>query len=282
MTDKNEFGRLLADNLKALNAKERDHLMRFAYLGEKEEYEKTKKFLSQPFFNSMKEALGGNIPQLEEKDCLFAGMDYHIDWLHAAMFMAGKEEREVAGAVGDEFAIPSTVEISSVRKDGKPCKIDLRPVTGIQEDIDLLVVFNSGGKTHVVFIEAKGTERFDRKQLVRKLVRVNHVIRESRPESEGGWKGKDVEFYFVLATARDVPDFTGTFMDYINESDANDVKEIVQYITNDCGRWEFLDEKPHWLKVGNFPKPVMKVTRIEEGNRPEEKHYSKWTLEQRS
>lgn len=79
----NGFASLLVQNLKALNAKERDHLMRFAYLGS------TAPWLSKEMICALKKQLPGDLGP--DAKCVFAGMDYHLDWLHAALYLAHKD-----------------------------------------------------------------------------------------------------------------------------------------------------------------------------------------------
>ena len=74
-------------NLKALNAKERDHLMRFAYLGEEKPYGASDRFLSPAATNALRKHATG-MELSEGSECVFAGMDYHLDWIHAALWTA--------------------------------------------------------------------------------------------------------------------------------------------------------------------------------------------------
>lgn len=144
----NAFAELLSDNLKVLNAKERDHLMRFAYLGVEGEYgsgaQASERWLSDP----MLAALSTLVP--DNAKCIFAGMDYHLDWLYAALSFAqlGKkvcDHEKVRGGARmhwiDERPCPwPTYESSELGR-------TLMPVTGLNEDIDLLAVFEKDAST---------------------------------------------------------------------------------------------------------------------------------------
>jgi hypothetical protein len=272
MTDKDKFSERLATNLKALNAKERDHLMRFAYLGEDGTYEKSTTFLSEEFLNLLGASLGNHFPKLTKESCLFAGMDYHLNWFYAAMHLTGigfeDENGMKEGGKGKrKVGIPDAPE-----------KTGLHPVLGNQEDIDLLVVLKAGGKVHVVFVEAKGASGFDRTQLARKLVRVNHIIDVSKPK--GGWSHMD--FHFVLAPGRENNRFDeSTFEEYLNAGGVPSEGEEKAIHEEACRCREF-NQKPIWLKVNNFPDRdfLWKVTRTRIGN-ASDGPYTHWKLEKR-
>ena len=61
-------------------------------------------------------------------------MDYHLDWIHAGLFLSG-----------------STNQLNKVHENSGPI------VTANQEDIDLLVAFEDSGVTHLLMIEAKAS-----------------------------------------------------------------------------------------------------------------------------
>lgn len=168
---KKSFPTLLVENLKALNAKERDHLMRFAYLGDTGAYHETKCWLSDNITVELWEQLAGTQLYDQKPACVFAAMDYHLDWLYAALFLACSEKEEGIRVEVDKRcrAIPDCGESDPT----------LRPISGSQEDVDLLVVFEKGEKVVVLFIEAKGAASVDKKQLKRKLTRLGHILEES-------------------------------------------------------------------------------------------------------
>lgn len=264
MTDKDEFGKRLASNLKALNAKERDHLMRFAYLGEGGAYEGSGEFISQPFLKSLKAKMFGESSPLADKDCvcLFAGMDYHIDWLHAALVMAVKGIRiEDGGSHGPHD-----------RKKEPGDDPDLRPVLGNQEDVDLLVLLDvpgmeqgDTGKLHLVFIEAKGTDSFDPVQLGRKLVRVNRSIREASGATDlSHW----LDFTYLLLSASE-PKIRG-YVEYITEKSGGRKKGplagILKQLEGQRDRLSFNPESK-WLEMKNYPARLWRVQRCDGGEK---------------
>ena len=159
MTD---FAASLVQNLKDLNAKERDHLMRFAYLGAANKYEENKDlWLSEQMKAALEPQLSKTHLDSSTRKCDFAGMDYHLDWLYAALVRTYCEGQE-----------------SGPLDDGSECKDDsLRPVIGIQEDLDLLVVYaDDQDRIVILCIEAKGIAPVDKLQLARKLVRLDRIL----------------------------------------------------------------------------------------------------------
>jgi hypothetical protein len=175
-------------NLKLFNAKERDHLMRFAYLGQTCDYPEGTTFLSEAFDDALR--VVANVP--ESATCVFAGMDYHLDWVFAALWLASHrpgwpdENGERVSEPMDEYEAEGGI---------KDLYTDFRPLTGSQEDIDLLVVYAHEGKWFVLFIEAKGSASFDNVQLARKVIRLNHILDESRMGPEAT---QVLEFRLIL------------------------------------------------------------------------------------
>ena len=111
--------------------------------------------------------------------CVFAGMDYHLDWLFAALWMTANHANW-HGKPGDKICLPLETH---KKVDGiNNLHSDFRPLTGTQEDIDLLVVYSDGKKLAMLFIEAKGSAAFNRVQLGRKLIRLDRIIAHTDSE----------------------------------------------------------------------------------------------------
>jgi hypothetical protein len=184
----NRFVDCLCENLKSLNAKERDHLVRYAYQGRpgEEGEESNRPWLSKDMIEDLKKS----VPELgQAARCVFAGMDFHLDWLHGALFLACKSIKlEKNGDPPQAPCLP--VLIGSYEEDKS-----LRSVTGGQEDVDLVAVFVDGERTIVLFMEAKGVGSIDTLQLARKLIRLARIIEES-----GAKQRSDVVFVpFLIA-----------------------------------------------------------------------------------
>ena len=145
-------------NLKLLNAKERDHLMRFAYLGEGAPYESASTFLSREADDRLR-VHAVEMGLAPSARCVFAGMDYHLDWLFVALWMARHSPAWTPLEGGEPPFEPMAVHEAVA--DTKALYTDFRPVSGSQEDVDLLVVYDDDDKLAVLCIEAKGSASFD-------------------------------------------------------------------------------------------------------------------------
>ena len=94
-------------------------------------------------------------------------MDYHLEWLFAAVRGAQVGQRY---SNADEF------------------------VKGNQEDIDLLVAFDEGKKAHLILLEAKGDTAWSNKQMQSKVDRLTAVF--------NGADSERVEPHFVFVSRR--------------------------------------------------------------------------------
>lgn len=110
----------LMEFLESLNRKERFFLIGDA-LGNRTFQ------LSADYQSRLGEALDISIP-----DGAFVAMDYHLDWIHASLFLTQP-------GVDREGFHPNIEPVA----------------TGNQEDADLLVAFEKEGLTHLVLVEAK-------------------------------------------------------------------------------------------------------------------------------
>ena len=93
----------------------------------------------------------GCVFDLDVPDDAFAAMDYHFDWIHAALHLTGRATE----------AIHSNEPMI---------------VTGTQEDVDLLVAFEDEGTTHLLLIEAKAETGWTNKQLLSKAKRLRQIF----------------------------------------------------------------------------------------------------------
>jgi hypothetical protein len=105
----------------------------------------------------------------------FVAMDFHLDWLYAALeWWAGRAQpeqlmdRPAAGAV-----------------------------TGTIQDVDLLVAFTEeGGRHHLILIEAKGFTGTDNAQLRSKAQRLSAIFRDAER------RYPEIDAHFVLVGPR--------------------------------------------------------------------------------
>lgn len=101
----------------------------------------------------------------------FVAMDYHLDWIQMALYLA---------------ATPSPPSL--IPND------DANLFKANQEDVDLLVAFDDAVKTHLVLVEAKMETGWTNRQLCSKAERLRRIFGTGRPGT-GLAKG-----HFVLAS----------------------------------------------------------------------------------
>lgn len=146
----------LLDYIEAFNRKERYFLFTYAARGD------SSFPLSAKFRQALGKELGLKIPA-EAKGYI----DYHLDWLHAAIVLAGN-----GGHPGPH---------PNRRPDAE--KFD-RVSTGNQEDIDLVVAFEHDGVTFLLLVEAKGVGGWTNKQVQSKLRRLRSIDSDMTPEAK--------------------------------------------------------------------------------------------------
>ena len=187
----------LIEHLESFNRKERFHLLREA-LGEKT-------FKLDPKFRTrLGRKIGVKIP-----GDAFVAIDYHLDWLQMGVYLA------------EHPSPPSPI----------PNPKD-QLFKANQEDVDLLVAFQAGEKTHLVLVEAKLETGWSNSQLSSKAKRLGRIFGMGQPGTGGA------EPHFVLVSPGQP-----------------------QYVRTDgWPKWMARDGKPVWMEL---PKPpgLVKVTR---------------------
>ena len=129
----------LIDLLESFNRKERFFLVKKA-LG------------TFALIDKFRQDLGGVINCPIPQDA-FAAMDYHLDWLTAALYA------HKYGKVDRTFENPEP-----------------RIIKGTQEDVDLLVAFRKGEQYHIVLVEAKGDTAWSNDQMDSKAARMERIF----------------------------------------------------------------------------------------------------------
>ena len=102
--------------------------------------------------DSFRQELGKTI-QLSIPAGSFTAMDYHLDWLTAALYAYERGDAE------KPFDNP------------KP-----KIVRGTQEDIDLLIAFRDSERYHIVLVEAKGATGWTNRQMRSKADRLSEIF----------------------------------------------------------------------------------------------------------
>ena len=147
-------------------------------------------------------------------------MDYHLDWLHASLF----------------FSLPEN-DVEGVHPNSRHI------ATGTQEDMDLLIAFNSENNIHILLIEAKGATRWKNSQLTSKAGKFRKIFGDC-PEKE--YPG--IVPHFCLMSPKPVPESIKS-------------SEWPEWMTNN-------DNNPIWLKL-DMPTDRRKVTRCNEDGKPQ-------------
>jgi hypothetical protein len=148
------------DYLEKFNRKERYHLVRWVTGGFRP---------SVGFRSSI-----GNATRLNIPSGAFVAMDYHLNWLHAAIHISGD---------ADATAPYPNALIDDVT--------GARMVQGNQEDVDLLIAFEDASITHLVMVEAKADASWSNSQLDSKARRLEAIFRNA---------GQSIAPHFLLAS----------------------------------------------------------------------------------
>ena len=134
----------LIEHLRSFNRKERFILLREA-LG--------RDTLSDAFRRRLGDCIGVTVPA-----SAFVAMDYHLDWLQMALYLARTPDP------------PPRIRKQDVLGKGQ------RDFNANQMDIDLLVAFDEGATTHLVLIEAKMETGWTNRQMYEKAKRLRQIL----------------------------------------------------------------------------------------------------------
>jgi hypothetical protein len=150
----------LVEQLRRFNRKERFYLIGSALGNEKFA-------LSDKFRQSLNQELALDIPLAS-----LVAMDYHLNWIHAAILFAASDGSAV---------IAHDLETQ---------------IAGNQEDVDLLIAYDDHDVTQIVLVEAKGATSWTNKQLRSKAERLKPIF------GDDGSLRPFVRPYFVIASPR--------------------------------------------------------------------------------
>ncbi|TQE98725.1 MAG: hypothetical protein FKY71_12300 [Spiribacter salinus] len=185
-----ETAEQIIKNLHNFNRKERDHLMKFALSDSPSQPQ-----LSKGLWRAIRPE--NSRRQRPNPDGIFVGMDYHLNWLYAALMLPGTYEQD-----GMRHQPNQWPEYARTQKHAKRL-----PIEGNQEDVDLLVAF-TGDKDmlHLALIEAKLTSGWNSKQFRSKVGRLNLIRKAARGQK---YAGPDIHWQFILASPK--PPENGAF-----------------------------------------------------------------------
>ena len=146
----------LLEAIRKFNSKERFFLVGYV-LGN------TRFSVSSQFRTALSNRLNVPIP-----DDLFCAMDYHLDWLYAALQVSTDSNKEAIYNNGNGI------------------------IKANQEDIDLLLAYEGQDGCHLILVEAKATTGWNNKQMKSKAERLKKIF------GEDGSKWAGVTPHFVL------------------------------------------------------------------------------------
>ena len=164
--DTENRARRIIERLKMFNRKERDHLMKFA-LCEKPEEPRISNALWKKISN------GGTRPNADK---MFIGMDYHLNWLYAALALAKKSDEELEKRFDNEW------ECKAPPKGHK----NSRPIQDNQEDVDLLIAWFDqrwAVPLRLILVEAKLDSGWLSEQIDSKLNRISSIRNDAIDQS---------------------------------------------------------------------------------------------------
>ncbi len=158
----------LIENLRRFNAKERYHVIEWLLGAEKICLEKS-------FFDRIHK-VDKNIQYPGNYENIFVGIDFHIDWIHAAL--SGRTELD------------------------DPEKRDDVLIKGQQQDVDLIIAYKINGEVHIIIIEAKCFDSWHTDQMESKCKRLKKIFEVN--------KGKNIHPHFYYLSRKESSLFSGT------------------------------------------------------------------------
>jgi len=192
--------RRIIERLKMFNRKERDHLMKFA-LCDKPEAPRISNALWKKISN------GGTKPNA---DRMFIGMDYHLNWLYAALATAEMSDEDL------EIQFDNEWKCKSPPKDSK----DFSPIQENQQDVDLLIAWFDQRwaiPLRLILVEAKLHSGWDSEQFESKKERLTLMRQDAINR-----KLNFIDWKFLLLSPGTRPERNGF--------DANELKEPYDWI----------------------------------------------------
>ncbi len=152
----------IIQNLHAFNRKERDRLMKFALC--RGEYPQHR--ISVELWKLVRPSNGRL--QRPKPEHMFLGMDYHLNWLYAALVAPTCDDHELKNGIQNDWKFTN-----NRRKD--------KPIQGNQQDVDLLVAWHDGKRSalNLTLIEAKLDSGWLENQFAAKLDRIKKIVLEA-------------------------------------------------------------------------------------------------------
>ena len=146
-------------------------------------------------------------------------MDYHLDWLYAALVVAHAPPASLGPFPSPDFPLA----------DGSTMNINTN-----QEDIDLLVTVAAAGVVHLFLVEAKWQSSWSTDQMASKLRRLTHIF------GEDGTRYRDIVPHLILVSTAQPKLLTGK------------LKEKKEKSGESLPDWVFVRGEIPWLRL-NVP-----------------------------
>ncbi len=126
------------------------------------------------FLADLAKAVTADFPEPDQIHCF---MDYHLDWLYAALILSTSDGN-------GPFESPA---FPPAKPSDPPWNVNAN-----QEDIDMLLAFEQAATTHLVMVEAKAATGWTVKQIASKSRRLRRIF------GEDGCAFENVQPHFVL------------------------------------------------------------------------------------
>jgi hypothetical protein len=250
--------------LKSFNRKERYHLLVDAVTDRA--FQLTGQFRDQ--LNRVLSDNGPAYPPLPERPSdVYVAMDYHLDWIAAAVSLVERPDAAGLGALQYASSTKATTETGPYPNSISKTQ-DATVITGNQQDTDLMVAFVSEGCLHLILIEAKIESGWEGGQLKNKGARLEEIF---------GAQGDAFDFVkvrFVLAgpnAAERSPNYSKPTLD---------VLPTFFFKDGDANRKENLKARREGLyRINLSAKPALyQPTRLKEPKQLEDQKEPDWVV----
>ena len=178
--------------------------------------------LNRHFAGKLANTLGLEIPA-----DAFVAMDYHLDWIQMAIYLADNDHR-------NDIDNPQIDPKGNVRK----------LFQANQEDIDLLVAFeekSNDERSHIVLIEAKGDTKWDSKQLKSKAARLKLIFKQN--------SCVNVEPHFILMSPDEPRTGTATEWLWIDDGGVSPAKWLELPLLPSASTWRCASPPPRMVRT---------------------------------
>lgn len=150
-------------NFHAFNRKERDRLIKFALCSGEHPHH----WISVGLWRLVRPS-NSKLPR-PKREHMFVGMDYHLNWIYAALFATTCDNDELKRGIQNCWTFTNDQSKEE-------------PIQGNQQDVDLLVAWHDGNRSNlnITLIEAKLDSGWLEDQFTAKLDRIKNIVMEAQ------------------------------------------------------------------------------------------------------